>query len=159
MPIDPPPVRAVHVERLDIPLHEPFGISGGAQATARNVLLALELADGTVGYGEAAPLPACNGETQTAATRELVTGMKANGIAPVLLEQWLPKDDLAGARVLWSGDIGDGAVIGAGAVVVKPVPPFSVAVGVPARVVRKRAGPNPAAATSPMPPQHGGKVT
>jgi acetyltransferase-like isoleucine patch superfamily enzyme len=32
-------------------------------------------------------------------------------------------------------DVGDRAHIGAGAVVVKPIPPFSVAVGVPARVI------------------------
>ncbi len=43
--------------------------------------------------------------------------------------------------VLWSADIGDGSVVGSGAVVVKPVPPFSVAIGVPARVVRKRGEP------------------
>ncbi len=41
--------------------------------------------------------------------------------------------------VLWSADIGDGAVIGAGSVVVKPVPSYSVAVGVPARVIHQRS--------------------
>ncbi len=40
--------------------------------------------------------------------------------------------------VLYSGDIGDGAVVGAGSVVVDPVPAYSVAVGVPARVIRQR---------------------
>ena len=40
--------------------------------------------------------------------------------------------------VLWSADIGEGAVIGAGSVVVKPIPPYSIAIGVPAQVVRKR---------------------
>lgn len=34
--------------------------------------------------------------------------------------------------------IGDGCVIGAGAVVTKDIPPYSVAVGVPARVVKDR---------------------
>jgi acetyltransferase-like isoleucine patch superfamily enzyme len=34
--------------------------------------------------------------------------------------------------------IGDGAIIGAGAVVTKNLPPYSVAVGVPARVIRQR---------------------
>jgi acetyltransferase-like isoleucine patch superfamily enzyme len=46
------------------------------------------------------------------------------------------------ACVLYSADIGEGSVIGAGAVVVKPVPPFSVAVGVPAKVIRQRGAPN-----------------
>ena len=34
--------------------------------------------------------------------------------------------------------IGDGSVIGAGAVVTKDIPPYSVAVGIPAKVTRKR---------------------
>ena len=34
--------------------------------------------------------------------------------------------------------IGDGCVIGAGSVVVKDIPPYSVAVGVPAKIVKKR---------------------
>ena len=60
-------IKALRVAPLDIPLFEPFGISGGAQAAANNVLATLELADGTIGYGEAAPLPAYNGETQAQA--------------------------------------------------------------------------------------------
>lgn len=40
--------------------------------------------------------------------------------------------------ILYSGDIGDGSVIGAASTVVKPIPPYSVAVGTPARVIRKR---------------------
>ena len=36
--------------------------------------------------------------------------------------------------------IGDGCVIGAGAVVTKDIPPYSVAVGVPAKVVKNRIG-------------------
>ena len=43
-----------------------------------------------------------------------------------------------GVSILYSGDIGDGSVIGAGSTVVKPIPPYSVAVGCPARVIRKR---------------------
>lgn len=42
----------------------------------------------------------------------------------------------AGAKILGPISIGDGAVIGANAVVVADVPPHSVAVGVPARIVR-----------------------
>ncbi len=64
-------IRSWEVFVLDLPLHEPFGISGGAQAAANNVLLALELDDGSRGYGEAAPLPPYNGETQAQALAAL----------------------------------------------------------------------------------------
>ena len=67
----PTSIRALGVATLDIPLFEPFGISGGAQAAANNVLVTLELADGTRGYGEAAPLPPYNGETQADALKAL----------------------------------------------------------------------------------------
>jgi L-alanine-DL-glutamate epimerase-like enolase superfamily enzyme len=63
----PARVRSLTVSRLDIPLYAPFGISGGTQAMANNVLACVELEDGTRGYGEAAPLPPYNGETQAAA--------------------------------------------------------------------------------------------
>jgi acetyltransferase-like isoleucine patch superfamily enzyme len=43
-----------------------------------------------------------------------------------------------GVCIMYSGDIGEGSVIGAGSVVVKPIPPYSVAVGCPAKVIRKR---------------------
>ena len=42
------------------------------------------------------------------------------------------------AAVMYSGDIGEGSVIGAGSVVVKPIPPYSVAVGCPAKVIKER---------------------
>ncbi len=45
-------------------MRKPFGIAGGAQHLARNVLVTLELGDGTKGWGEGAPFPAFNGETQ-----------------------------------------------------------------------------------------------
>jgi acetyltransferase-like isoleucine patch superfamily enzyme len=43
----------------------------------------------------------------------------------------------AGVRVLDGVTIGKGSVIGAGAVVTRSIPPYSVAVGVPAKVVRQ----------------------
>ena len=49
---------------MNLVLRAPFGIAGGSQDVARNVLVTVVLEDGTVGYGEAAPLPAYNGETQ-----------------------------------------------------------------------------------------------
>jgi L-Ala-D/L-Glu epimerase len=63
----PTTVSSVRVAPLDMELVAPFGISGGALATAANVLVTVELSDGTLGYGEAAPFPAYNGETQSAA--------------------------------------------------------------------------------------------
>jgi L-alanine-DL-glutamate epimerase-like enolase superfamily enzyme len=64
-------LRRFECEPLDIALHTPFGISGGAQAMANNVLVTLELDGGFVGYGEAAPLPPYNGETQAQALAAL----------------------------------------------------------------------------------------
>jgi len=42
------------------------------------------------------------------------------------------------STILYSADIGEGSVVGSAAVVVKPLPPYSVAVGNPARIIRKR---------------------
>lgn len=58
-------VAAVEARALDLQLHVPFGIAGGVQAAANNVLVKVTLSDGQVGFGEAAPLPVYNGETQT----------------------------------------------------------------------------------------------
>jgi serine O-acetyltransferase len=46
----------------------------------------------------------------------------------------------AGAKVLGAITVGDGSRVGANAVVVKPVPPFAVVVGVPGEIVRSRNG-------------------
>lgn len=45
-----------------------------------------------------------------------------------------------GVCIMYSADIGKGSVVGAGSTVVKPIPPYSVAVGCPARVIKKRNG-------------------
>ncbi len=76
----PTRIRRLLVEPLDIALKKPFGIAGGAQTRAENALVTVELDDGTRGYGEAAPFPAFNGETQAGAiaavnaTRAVVEG-------------------------------------------------------------------------------------
>lgn len=57
-------------------------------------------------------------------------------LAPVVIED--DADLGVGAIVLPGVTIGRGAQIAAGAVVSRDVPPYSVAVGVPARVVRER---------------------
>jgi acetyltransferase-like isoleucine patch superfamily enzyme len=46
-----------------------------------------------------------------------------------------------GSCAVVMADVGEGAVVGAGAVVTRPVPPFVVAAGVPARVVKRRDQP------------------
>lgn len=60
-------------------------------------------------------------------------GIQANGIN-IEDDVWLG----IGVTVLDGVTIGKGAVIGAGAVVTKDIPPYSVAVGVPAKVIKKR---------------------
>jgi len=57
-------VTSVIARALDVPMKKAFGIAGGAQEVARNVLVELTLASGVKGWGEGAPLPAFNGETQ-----------------------------------------------------------------------------------------------
>lgn len=43
----------------------------------------------------------------------------------------------AGVIVMQGVTIGEGAVIGAGSVVTKDIPPFSIAVGIPCKVIKK----------------------
>ncbi len=45
----------------------------------------------------------------------------------------------AGAKVLGGFTVGDGATVGANAVLLKPVPPGATAVGIPARIIEARA--------------------
>ena len=45
-----------------------------------------------------------------------------------------------GVRVVDGVTIGKGSVVGAGAVVTKSLPPYSIAVGIPAKVIGKRGG-------------------
>lgn len=94
----PTRVLSVRVAPLNIALTAPFGISRGALQAANNVLVAVELGDGTVGYGEAAPFPAYNGETQLSAIDALARAAA-----------WLPGQDasdwrrLAGESGAWKG--------------------------------------------------------
>ncbi|PMP74672.1 MAG: dipeptide epimerase, partial [Chloroflexus aggregans] len=46
-------IRSITVTPLNIPLRSPFGIAGGVQAIADNLLVTLELQGGIRGYGEA----------------------------------------------------------------------------------------------------------
>lgn len=59
-------IVAVEVASLDLPLTEPFSISGGTDTQAEIVVVKVTLADGTEGLGEAAPFPAYDGQTREA---------------------------------------------------------------------------------------------
>lgn len=74
---EPTTITRLTVEPIDIPMNKPFGIAGGAQVVAENALVTVELADGTRGFGEAAPFPAFNGETRAAA---VVAAEAARGV-------------------------------------------------------------------------------
>src|SRR2546421_3042252 len=60
-------IRSITVEPLNIPLLEPFTIATGTTSEARNVLITITLADGSIGYGESAPFSPSTGETQETA--------------------------------------------------------------------------------------------
>ena len=66
-------------------------------------------------------------------------GLRSKG--PIIVEDdaWLG----VGVRVLEGVTIGTGSIIGAGSVVTQDIPPFAIAVGVPARVVGYRGGRGP----------------
>ena len=83
---------------LDLSLRQPFGISRGSQDRAGNLLVRVELAGGTVGYGEAAPFPAFNGETREQA-RAALAGARVHLLGSNVrhwrrlarnLREWLP---------------------------------------------------------------------
>lgn len=85
----------------------------------------------------------------------LLSGGEAHGMTrtdvPMRLQEGTPRM-LAIGRDVWIGagaivldDLGGGSVVAAGAVVTKPVPPFAVVGGVPARVLRDRRDPQPEA--------------
>ncbi len=57
-------IARLHGGAMDVALRRSFGIARGAQDVARNVVVTVELESGARGYGEAAPFPAFNGETQ-----------------------------------------------------------------------------------------------
>lgn len=70
----------------------------------------------------------------------------ADRSAPIQAQPWLEADVVLGRRC-WLGanvvilpgvTIGEGAVIAAGAVVTMSIPPFAIAAGVPAKVIKQR---------------------
>lgn len=56
-------IQDLRARPFDLPLVEPFVIATGRKEAANNVLVEVELADGTLGYGEVAPSPYTTGDT------------------------------------------------------------------------------------------------
>ena len=59
-------IASIEASPLDAAMKEPFEIAGGSESSVRNALARVTLSDGTVGWGEGAPMAAYNGETQKA---------------------------------------------------------------------------------------------
>lgn len=86
-------ITAINAKQLTRDLTTPFEISLGTQTSLSNVVLNVELEDGTVGIGEAAPMTTVTHETQKTVlaavdfARTLLTGMEienTHGIHTVL---------------------------------------------------------------------------
>ncbi len=100
----PASIASIEAKAFELPLTEPFGISGGTAETARIALFRVTLSDGTRGLGEAAPLPAYNGETvehalgALPAARSLWVGKSAGAFRQRALDLREPLASSASAR-------------------------------------------------------------
>ena len=101
-----------------------------------------------IGYGTCVGLVDIGDDTLIGAYCCLLSGAHMHGIErtdiPIRLQEGylerisIGRDCWLGANVVVMADIGEGCVIGSGAVVTKPVPPWSIVVGNPAKVIRSR---------------------
>src|SRR5262245_53140858 len=76
----PLPIRRVDAIPVALPLKAPMKMSAETIAAAQNLLVRVEAADGTVGWGEAASAPTMTGDTQgglVAAVRDHLAPMLA----------------------------------------------------------------------------------
>ena len=78
----PLPIRRVDAIPVALPLKSPMKMSGITIATAENVLVRIEAADGRVGWGEAASAPTMTGDTLGG----LVAAVRDH-LAPLLIGQ------------------------------------------------------------------------
>lgn len=100
-------VKKASVRALNGRLTQPFNIASGGHARLENVLFTVELADGTQGYGEAAPATHITGETQAVTLRNLekvaqsLPGHDAGEYLTIAQEmrEWFPKNHCAATAV------------------------------------------------------------
>lgn len=85
-------ITSLTAEPFDLPLKEPFIIATGRKDAANNVLVRVQLEDGTVGFGEVAPSPYTTGDTQATAIaainhlRPVVEGRDVTGWRALLAD-------------------------------------------------------------------------
>lgn len=70
-------ISSVEARPWRVPLSEPFAIAGGTAHDLDSVRVRLRLSDGTLGWGEASPLPAFNGETAALSLRQIRSASRA----------------------------------------------------------------------------------
>jgi muconate cycloisomerase len=83
---EPLVIRRVDVIPVGLPLHKPVAMAGVTVSRALNILVRIEAADGTVGWGEAASAPTMTGDTLDG----LVAAVRDH-LAPLLLgeDAWM----------------------------------------------------------------------
>lgn len=81
-------MRQRSVLRLAVPLHEPFVTSQGVLAERELVVIRIEDDDGTVGFGEAAPLEAYDGVSIEEVIESLRGGPPPRGAPPQARAAW-----------------------------------------------------------------------
>lgn len=103
----------------------------GATTNGNNMIIAKELIEIGSGTQIAWGVTICDHDFHKTYTN----GVQNPETAPVRIGKnvWIGMD----AKILKGVQIGDGAIVGAGAVVTRSVPPRSMVVGVPARVVKE----------------------
>ena len=71
MPNMQPTVQTIEYWPIDVRLTDPFVVATGSRFVAENVVVRVTLADGTQGFGEAAPFPEVGGEDRTSCLNAL----------------------------------------------------------------------------------------
>ena len=131
---------------VETPLQLPWLEVGRRTYWARDVLLKTFLPGERIVIGSFCSiaervviLAGGNRRTDTAALFPLDVGRayRGTGITRIGNDVWIG----TGATILGGREVGHGAIVAAGAVVASDVPPFALAAGNPARVVRHRFAP------------------